>query len=94
LQEHDNPNRTVLPFFGDGTGRLLAQDALIVGAEPHTVIATDLNKDGNIDLAVTNRVDATVSVLLGNGSGTFKVFTTVSVVSVLNATSTPLQDPH
>jgi hypothetical protein len=32
----------------------------------------DFNRDGKLDLVVTNRVDGTVSVLLGNGDGTFQ----------------------
>lgn len=62
---------TVLTFHGDGTGALTAGPVLIVGDEPNTVVALDFNKDGHIDLAVTNRTDATLSVLLGAGDGNF-----------------------
>jgi hypothetical protein len=70
---------TVLTFFGDGTGNLTAGPSIEVGKEPHTVIAIDLNKDGHVDLAVTNRTDATLSVLLGNGTGGFTVHATIPV---------------
>ncbi len=72
---------TVLIFFGDGAGNLVAGPVLTVGTEPHTVIATDVNKDGHLDLAVSNRTDGTVSVLLGDGKGNFTLSSTTSVLS-------------
>ncbi len=36
------------------------------------VVTGDFDGDGNLDLAITNPSDDTVSVLLGNGDGTFK----------------------
>ena len=36
------------------------------------VITGDFNGDGKLDLAVTNTADGTVSILLGNGNGTFQ----------------------
>ena len=68
-------------FFGDGHGHLSAGPVLTVGQEPHTVIAVDVNHDGHLDLAVTNRTDGTVTVLLGNGHGNFTVSSTTSVLS-------------
>jgi hypothetical protein len=77
---HDHSTE-VLIFFGDGTGNLTAGPILTVGQEPHTVIAVDVNNDGHLDLAVTNRTDGTVTVLLGDGQGTFTVSSTTSVLS-------------
>jgi FG-GAP-like repeat len=71
----------VLIFFGDGTGDLTAGPVLTVGQEPHTVIAVDLNHDGHLDLAVSNRTDGTVSALLGDGLGNFTVSSTTSILS-------------
>ncbi len=68
-------------FFGDGHGHLSAGPVLTVGEEPHTVIAVDVNHDGHLDLAVTNRTDGTVTVLLGDGHGNFTVSSTTSVLS-------------
>jgi hypothetical protein len=42
-----------------------------VGNGPVAIVAEDLNGDGKIDLAVANSGSKTVSVLLGNGDGTF-----------------------
>ena len=43
-----------------------------VGHSPSAVVVGDFNGDGNLDLAVTNEGDNTVSILLGNGDGTFQ----------------------
>src|SRR5258706_11442220 len=42
------------------------------GAYPYAVVAAHLNNDTILDLAVANYSDSTVSVLLGNGDGTFQ----------------------
>jgi len=72
---------SVLIFFGDGNGNLVAGPTVTVGQEPHTVIAADFNKNGHLDLAVTNRTDGTISILLGDGKGNFTLKTTLSVIS-------------
>jgi hypothetical protein len=41
------------------------------GSGPADVTACDLNRDGKLDLVVADRDGGTVSVLLGNGDGTF-----------------------
>ena len=43
-----------------------------VGANPQISVAADFDEDGKLDLAVTNNGSNTVSVLLGNGDGTFQ----------------------
>jgi hypothetical protein len=42
------------------------------GGEPDAAAVADLNGDGIPDLAVTNQLSNNVSVLLGNGDGTFQ----------------------
>jgi DNA-binding beta-propeller fold protein YncE len=44
----------------------------MVGNEPFSVTSADFNNDNKLDLAVANADDNTVSVLLGNGNGTFQ----------------------
>src|SRR5262245_45782431 len=43
-----------------------------IGAYPASVIARDFNEDGRPDLAVSNAAGGNVSILLGNGNGTFQ----------------------
>ncbi|MGO9084748.1 MAG: FG-GAP-like repeat-containing protein [Candidatus Sulfotelmatobacter sp.] len=50
-----------------------------VDATPLAVGTADLNGDGKLDLVATNSSDNTVSVLLGNGDGTFQTQTTYAV---------------
>src|SRR5436309_3844440 len=58
------------------TVSFIARGDLEVGTNPRSVAVGDFNGDGRLDLAVTNAssydVPGTVSVLLGNGDGTFQ----------------------
>ncbi|HEY49598.1 MAG TPA: hypothetical protein G4O13_06090 [Dehalococcoidia bacterium] len=51
------------------------------GGNPWSVAAADFNGDSYNDLAVANTEDATVSVLMNNGNGTFRVKTDYSTGS-------------
>jgi hypothetical protein len=62
---------TVLLGNGDGTFTAAAGSPITVGSRPVSVAVGDFNGDGKADLAVANYVDNTVTVLLGNGDGTF-----------------------
>ena len=41
------------------------------GNWPHAVAVVDVNGDGNLDLVTPNEFSGSISVLLGNGSGSF-----------------------
>src|SRR5882724_8634587 len=43
-----------------------------IGLFPFAVAAADISGDGNVDAVVANEGSDTVSVLLGNGNGTFR----------------------
>jgi hypothetical protein len=51
------------------------------GTAPFGLTAADFDGDGKLDLAVANNDDDTVSILLGNGDGTFKTQTTFATVT-------------
>ncbi len=57
----------------------LSSMAVAVGTGPASVAMGDLNKDGKLDLAVTNSGSNTVSILLGTGTGLFGVPTNFAV---------------
>jgi len=61
---------------GNLTGNFPRTD-FTVGHSPNAVAVGDFNGDGKLDLAVTNQGDNTVSILLGNGDGTFQSQTTL-----------------
>lgn len=39
---------------------------------PHVIVAGDFNNDKHLDLLVASETDSSISVLLGNGDGTFR----------------------
>jgi hypothetical protein len=66
-------SNTVSILLGDGTGSFAPQanSPFPVGAAPESVAIGDLNGDGQLDLATANRNVNNVSVLLGDGTGSF-----------------------
>jgi len=69
---HDQ-STDLLIYLGDGTGNFTKGETQTVEEEPGSTLAADFNKDGHIDIACTNRTAETLSILLGNGNGTFTV---------------------
>jgi hypothetical protein len=66
-------------LLGNGNGTFQAAVNYSAGEAPGTVAVGDFNRDGHVDLVVTNYGDlhdslasGTLSVLLGNGDGTFQ----------------------
>ncbi len=70
-------------LLGDGTGGFFTQtskpSAFATDMSPYAVAVGDFNRDGKSDLAVANRTTNDVSILLGNGDGTFLAAANVGV---------------
>jgi len=55
----------------DGSAKFAPKADYSTGTQPYSVFCSDLDSDGDIDLAVANSISFTVSVLLNNGDGTY-----------------------
>jgi hypothetical protein len=78
-----------------GTGRGAFRPAVYytVGSKPLTVVAGDFNGDGKPDLAVANSKSSSISILLGNGDGTFQAqIVAIQDVKVLDPNSLAVGD--
>lgn len=67
-------NVTVLLGNGDGTFVEAPGSPYPVGTNPSSVVVADFNGDGDLDFAVANKGDNTISVFKGNGQGGFTAF--------------------
>ena len=74
---------SILLGNGDGTFTLFAQPPITVGTSPCenidiqsncAIVVGDFNDDGHADLALTSGYDNTVTILEGNGKGSFTPF--------------------
>jgi hypothetical protein len=73
-------------FLGDGTGAFTGPTSYAVGPYAKVPTPVDLDKDGHLDLAVCNYGNegadppgTTISILTGNGDGTFDAASSVTV---------------
>lgn len=68
---------SVLTNGGNGFFKLASTPS--VGRNPNSLVATDVNGDGKIDLVCANYMDKTLSVLTNNGIGGFVANATLSI---------------
>jgi hypothetical protein len=76
----DSDDNAVSILLGNGDGTFQPPVSYAVGVEPYSAAVADFNGDGIPDLAVSNSIcfyksacgPGTVSILLGNGDGTFQ----------------------
>jgi len=77
----NSPVGNISVLLGNGDGTFQAPVNYSVPAYPEAVIAADFNGDGELDLATidgagaSNVTTAVLSILLGNGDGTFQSYT-------------------
>ncbi|HEY6290096.1 MAG TPA: choice-of-anchor D domain-containing protein [Terriglobia bacterium] len=76
---NDSAIGAVSIFLGDGDGSFQPATSYNVGSQPEGLAVGDFNGDGIPDLAVANSQDATITILLGKGDGTFPTSVTASL---------------
>jgi hypothetical protein len=69
--------RTITELLGNGTGGFSSASDVPTGVSPRGIVATDLDGDGKVDLAVAEAGDNAIGVLHGDGLGGFPTLTAV-----------------
>ena len=72
-------NILVLLGRGDGTFDNAVSYPAVVGSEVVKATVVDLNSDGKLDVAVASRLSNRLSILLGNGDGSFQAPNTTAL---------------
>src|SRR5262249_54030377 len=76
----DQFHNRILVFKLNGDGTFAdGGTAYDVGSQPWAITAGDFNGDGNLDLATSNLGSGDVSILLGDGHGSFAPAATVAI---------------
>src|SRR5260370_32535650 len=72
--DHGSTSDSVFFYLGKGDGTFQAPTSVSLGANvgPMQIVAADFNKDGHLDVAVSENRTSNVIVILGNGDGTFQ----------------------
>lgn len=71
VANHGSDDVSILLGNGDGTFTEAPGSPITVGNQPVSIAAGDFDGDSKSDLAIASFVDNSVSILLGNGDGTF-----------------------
>ena len=85
-------NVVVLQGKGDGTFTQFPGSPILVGQNPIAIASGDLNGNSSPDLAIVNKTDNTVTVLLNNGDATFVAGPNSPLSTASNPTGIALAD--
>jgi hypothetical protein len=87
-------DNTVSILLGNGDGTFQPKVNFAVGSTPTSIVAVDLKGDGKLDLVTTDNCSTPnptdsgrISVLLGNGDGTFQSFNDVDLLAAATPVS-------
>jgi hypothetical protein len=73
VNQGDNSTDGTEVLLNNGSGAFTPSTAAEpAGNNPYGLVIADFNEDGDLDVATTNYISGDVSVLLGNGDGTFQ----------------------
>ena len=65
--------QVVMVYLGNGAGSFTQTETISLGYTPAKIISADLDQDSIVDLIVGSGSEEKVTVLFGNGNGTFQV---------------------
>jgi hypothetical protein len=85
------PTATIL--LNDGTGKVSPAGSSPVGNQPDAMVIGDFNLDGFPDVAVANRMDSSITVLMGDQKGGFqKSPQTITIKNMIDPASMAVID--
>ena len=90
VANNEGDNVSILLGNGDGTFQPAVSYSAGAGTLPDSIAVGDFNGDGKLDLAVASSARGSVSILLGNGDGTFQA--AVEYLAVSNPSSVAVGD--
>ena len=73
-------SNSIVVFLGNGDGTLIAQTPIPTGnsSYPTGIVTGYFDRDSILDIAVTNYVNNSIGIFIGNGNGTFQSQRTIS----------------
>ncbi|HKS81716.1 MAG TPA: FG-GAP-like repeat-containing protein [Candidatus Acidoferrales bacterium] len=83
----DSSDEAAYLYLGNGDGTFQSPATIAAGNFPNAVIAADVNNDGHLDIVTTGSggsvgpFGSCISVILGNGNGTFQMQTSYATYS-------------